>query len=190
MRLRKNGSLARPLLMKVMMTFVPLGFAALPAFVAGGCILPPNFSVDEGDAGISNSAPKILSAGPDGFEFPGEMVLDRGPAETRRLSLNVSDADTDDTLYARFFIDYTLDGKAPSPPVVSCTMSSGVVERTGDCAVQPICSQIPGDDTTRHLLEVMVADRDFLDEGEPQFRALPEGALFTIRSWVFKCNPE
>jgi hypothetical protein len=172
------------------MAFVQASLMAVPALVGAGCILPPNFSVEEGDAGISNSPPEIVSAGPDGFEFPGEIVLDRGATETRRLRLTVRDSDLDDTLYARFFVDYELDQASPSPFLVSCTGASGSEVRTHDCAVQPLCSQLASDDTDRHLLEVMVADRAFLDQGDPQFRALPDGALFTIRSWIFKCNLE
>lgn len=171
--------------------FVPV----LTASVAGaGCVLTPPLEVGSADAGVSG-APVILSAGPaPEFSFPGPLILDR--QDNRTLSLTVQDSDIDDVTYVRLYVDYGLPD--PQPAYAECqSASTGEINRVVACPVNAVCNPIDATDLGDHVLEAMVADREFIAngdpaaEGQPLFRALRDRATaaFSFRSWVLRCNP-
>ena len=177
----------------------PMGMIVLGAVSAGvassllaGCIFPPELSPGNFDAGAS-SPPLILSAGPaPDFLFPGPIILDR--QDSRTLSLNVRDADLDDVIHVRLYIDYNRPD--PEPAYAECqTAPTGDVTRVVACPLNSICNPIEDTDQGDHVLEVMVADREFLSDSDPAaegqdlYRALRDPAAFSIRSWVMRCNP-
>jgi hypothetical protein len=171
MKLQGIGPVARPLLLVVLM------FGTSVA-----CVIPPPGDFAEGDAGPS-SPPVVLSVSPPEFA-PPEMLVD--PDDQRRLLLTLRDVDVDDTLRVRIYIDYGVDDM-PTPAVAFCTaVPSGEQIRVADCSAFNLCGQVT--DGLDHLLEVMVADLEFLDEGEPAFRALPETAASSIRGWSMRCS--
>ncbi len=167
---------------------------AVPAVVAVGsavgsasCVIPPPLEIGERDAG-TNFTPRILSAGPaPDFSFPGPITLDRG--DERRLTVSLEDPDLDDTLFVRLYVDYEFEGGAPTPSLGTCSAPpSGELGRIADCSTATLCTTIDNGDTERHLLEIVVADREFLQEGDPLFRPLPAGARSTVRSWLMTCR--
>ncbi len=144
------------------------------------CVIPPPGDFAEADAGPS-SPPVIVSAAPP-FEFP---LMNLEPGDQRRLVLTLRDVDVDDTLYVRFYADYGIDGQ--QGPVGECNaVPTGEQVRTADCATSTLCATIS--DAEPHMLEAMVADLDFLAEGDPPFRALPPTAAYSFRSWMMTCT--
>ncbi len=153
-----------------------------------GCVLPPPLEIIEADASL-NAPPIALSASPAEFDFPGTIALTR--PEERRLSLTISDNDIEDTLYMRFFVDYETNGAGPSPAYAVCIASpSGTAIRIADCPMSSICNAVNPNDNTTHVLELMIADREFLAEGDPPFRSLPPNAAWSMRSWTMTCEVE
>jgi hypothetical protein len=173
--------LARRLLGFTTMAVVSLGYAA-------GCVIPPPGEVQQDfDAGVLNSPPALLAASPPELDFPGPLVVVQG--DQRQVTLTLSDNDIDDTLHVRFFRDYRND--APTPPLNATSGEipvSGGVLRLGVFGLGSWCNGTPDVDPALHLLEVMVADREFV-EGEPLFRALPIGASPpAFRAWTITCE--
>lgn len=161
------------------------------------CLIPPDLEPASQDAG-SGAPPVILSAQPIEFAFPGPILLQRG--DTRQLSLEVQDGDTDDTLFVQLYVDYNrLPTEAPTPAYASCQAApNGTAVRFIPCPTQALCNSVPTSDTGNHVLEAMVADRPFILDsdpeafGQPPYRALaePQEASFTISSWVMQCPDE
>lgn len=167
------------------------------SFVGGmqvACLIPPDLEPASQDAG-GGSPPVILSAQPVEFAFPGPIVLE--PGVEKFMTLEVSDADVDDTLFVQFYVDYNrAPNNEPTPAYASCqTAPTGMATRLIPCNTQFLCNPI-GDDTNAHVLEAMVADRSFILDSDPQafgqppYRALaePEKASFNISSWVMSCT--
>lgn len=153
--------------------------------LAGGCVLPPPLDV-EGTDGGTDSPPVIVAATPSDLAFPGPIVVSSRDI-LRQVTLVVSDNDIDDTLYLRFFRDWSDDN--PLPPFSFGSLpASGLVGRTGNFFVANWCIDV--EDTDAHILEAMVADREFLETGSPPFRALPAGARSSIRAWLLTCQPD
>lgn len=158
-----------------------------------GCILPPELEPGSFDAGPSSS-PVILSSGPaPDFQFPGPLILDR--QDSRTLSLTVLDNDVEDIIHVRLYIDYGRPD--PEPAYAECqAASTGERTRVLACPMNSICNPIEATDQGDHLLEAMVADREFLADSDPAaegqalFRALEEPSLagFSFRSWQLSCN--
>jgi len=161
------------------------------------CLIPPDLEPASQDAG-SGSPPVILSAQPTEFAFPGPILLDHSGLE-RPMTLEVTDADTDDTLFVQLYVDYNrLPTNAPTPALASCQVPpNGTATRFMACPTQTLCNSIPSTDEANHVLEAMVADRSFILDsdpdafGQPPYRALaePEKASSTISSWVMSCQP-
>ena len=161
------------------------------------CLIPPDLEPASQDAG-SGSPPVILSAQPIEFAFPGPIVLEVG--DTRQLSLEITDADVEDTLFVQFYVDYNrLPTDEPTPAYAACQAApNGSSIRLLACPTQALCNSIGDDPSNDHVLEAMVADRAFILDSDPQafgqqpYRALaePKEASFTISSWVMKCQAE
>jgi hypothetical protein len=161
--------------------------------ISAGCIFPPELEVGDSDAG-PGSSPVILSAGPaPDFLFPGPLILDR--QDPRTLSLTILDNDIDDVLHVSLYIDY---GRPTAEPAYAACQAAptGETTRILACPVNALCNPIADTDQGDHVLEAMVADREFLADSDPAaegqalFRALrdPSRAAFSFRSWIMRCN--
>ncbi|MCP4446213.1 MAG: hypothetical protein GY811_12845 [Myxococcales bacterium] len=163
--------------------------------VAGACLFPPELEAGTSDAG-PGSSPVIFSSGPaPDFLFPGPLFLDR--QDSRTLSLTVLDNDIDDVVHVRLYIDYGRPN--PEPAYAECQAApTGEATRVLACPVNTLCNPIADTDQGEHVLEAMVADREFLQDSDPAaegqdlFRALkdPNRAAFSYRSWIMRCNVE
>jgi hypothetical protein len=189
MKSQKNRYMARSLLEVWGMTFLLAGVLAL-SLVA--CVYPAPLELDTPDGGPS-SVPLIISASPSEFAFPGAITLDRG--DQRRLFLSLNDNDLEDTLHVRLYVDYGRPNEN-SQSGECAAAAAGEKTRVADCSISSLCTAIDPGDTSQHVLEALVADREFLLEsnpladGQPAFRALPSNAAFSIRSWLMECNPD
>lgn len=172
----------------------------LPALLSAGtfgCVVPPPLEIGGADAGPSAN-PAFVSASPSELAFPGPNTIDRGPiivdrGDQRRLSLTLTDADLDDTLYVRIYVNYgtlyvnSSASDCSAPP-------SGELTRVADCSIASFCNLVGETDTSQQFVEAVVADREFLSEsdpraeGQPPFRALPEDAAYSFRSWPMVCS--
>src|SRR4051794_12317445 len=108
--LRRGSSLARAV-------HIVLGevFRLSPLVISlGGCVIPPNISVGDQDAGV-NSPPAIVAVRSDVEELanPGPVVFDVGPS-AGNLTIDLVDTDTADTLYVRVFVDYNRPSVQPA----------------------------------------------------------------------------
>lgn len=171
-----------------------LGPLLLAAQVLGSaCIIPPELEPGTSDAG-PGSSPVILSAGPaPDFLFPGPVILDR--QDERTLSLTVLDNDLSDVIHVRLYIDYGRPN--PEPAYAECQAApTGEATRVLGCPLNSICNPIADTDQGDHVLEAMVADREFIADSEEAaqdqdlYRAIldPNRAAFSFRSWVMRCN--
>ncbi len=111
------------------------------------------------------------------------------------MSLTILDNDIEDILHVRLYIDY--DRPNPEPAYAECQAApTGESTRVMACSLNSICNPIADTDQGDHVLEVMVADREFLADGDPAaegqklFRALRDAnrASFSLRSWILRCN--
>ncbi len=179
--------MARGLLEVLGMTFMLAGVLAL--LLGTACVYPAPLELDTPDGGPS-SVPLIVSASPSEFAFPGIMAVDRG--DQRSLFLSLRDNDLDDTLHVRLYVDYGRPSE--TGPLGECAAAAaGDKTRVADCSISSLCANA---DPDQHVLEALVADREFLiessplGEGQPPFRRLPSNAAFSIRSWLMECNPD
>lgn len=166
--------------------------ALAPMAFAGACILPPPLEIGTEDAGVS-SPPVVEQVLPDDFATPGPPIKLQ-PDQPRTMTLVVRDADLEDTVFVRFFVDYN----RPDPGNFKASCSApppleGGPLRNVDCETQTLCDGIAPDNDIEHFLEAVVADRTFLEtsdpeaEGQPVFRALPSGGASTVTSWTMIC---
>lgn len=181
-KLRRSPPVARPLLRAVAMAAWSAAWLAAP-FVLTGCPIPPPLETDLVDA-APQSPQVILSASPEDFAIPGPIVLDRG--DQRRLTLTVQ-ANPGETSYVYFYRNYLND--SPTPSIGDCRATEDTVERIVDCGTSTFCAGLSDTDDEVHLLEALVANAEKLGEGEPAFRAFPDGVTPTRVSWLMTCNP-
>lgn len=159
----------------------------LLALLLVGCVIPPDLSVDKQDAGI-NSPPAIIAVRSDQQELPepGPVVFDQGPT-AGKLSLQLIDTDTNDTLYVRIFVDYKVDD--PTAPRSTCTTASGAMvpaQRSTNCDMTAVCTMADIGQTRN--MTVVVFDRQPLESGAPPFQAMPEGGWKTSKFFFLKCK--
>lgn len=154
------------------------------ACAVGGCVIPPQLSVEQ-DAG-TNSPPAILAVRADDSELPepGPVLFDRG-ATAGTFSVEVIDTDVGDSLFVRAFVDYTID--SPTAPRVFCRAEpEGKAIRTTTCDATALC--LPDDVGQTRNLTIVVFDRQPLDAGDPPHRAMPPGGLSTNRFYFLRCQ--
>ena len=160
-----------------------------------GCVLPADLEPDVADAGPSSPPVVVGVSPPETYRLPGPIVVSR--EDSPLMGLIVRDNDVTDTLYVRLYVDYGANGPMDArPPRASCLeAANGTTERRVQCMTLALCSDIDPDDTETHVLEAMVADREFLPDnapsmGQPLFRALAdrERAGFSFVSWVMTCQ--
>jgi hypothetical protein len=153
--------------------------APLPA-----CVVPPALQLDEPDAG-ENAAPIITSlSGADAKELvePGPVTFFRGRGA---LSITLRDADVEDVLYVRVYVDYNKPD--PTPPRASCSAAASVnASRTTTCDLSGVCTT--ADVGQSRLLWVEVFDRELLESGMPRFRAIPAGGASSKWQFDLRCQ--
>jgi len=156
------------------------------------CILPPELEVGGFDAGRS-SPPVVVDAEPVQLKFPGPIMLER--EDQRTLVLEIEDNDIEDTVYVQLYVDYSEDRAQPAH--ASCQASvTGTKTRRANCRVANICNAVDDLDTSTHVLEAMVSDREFITdsnpaaEGQKPFRAVANAseAGISYRTWLFICE--
>lgn len=156
----------------------------LPLLLLIGCVIPPNLSVENQDAGV-NSPPAILSVRSDLQDLPEPgppVVFERGSGN---LLVELLDTDLGDTLYVRVFVGYRYDD--PSPARAACTAKpSDTAKRTCTADLVALCRE--GDVGSTQDMNVAVFDRELLDSGTPPFRAMDEGGLTTGRYYKLNCQ--
>jgi hypothetical protein len=158
-------------------------FVLVPLAIAGGCVIPPDLSVADGDAGV-NSPPAILALRRDQQELPepGPVNIERG---TGSISVTLLDTDTTDKLYVRVFVDYKVTD--PTPARSTCTAPpNGTVQRTVTCDLSALCQQ--ADVGAERLMQIQVFDREPLETGTPPFKAMQPGGLTTSRIYQLQCT--
>jgi hypothetical protein len=160
-----------------------------------GCVLPPDLNPTAADAGPS-SPPVVLSVAPaDAFTPPGPIVISR--EDSPSMSLSTSDNDVGDFLYARLYRDYRQD--APTPALTDCQEPpdpTGKLVRLLTCDTNALCSSLPPEDSSNHVLEAMVTDRPFLLESDPEGEAQPPyrrvadfpRAGYSYVGWIMRCQ--
>jgi len=160
-------------------------FALLAALVVGGCVIPPNLSVEDQDAGV-NSPPAItlVSSDEKALPEPGPVIFVRG---TGSLNLELLDTDVGDTLFVRVFVNYD-PLTNPSPPRSTCTAApANAAKRTVTCDLTALC--LMGDSMKTDLvMSVVVFDRQPLENGDPPFQQMPDGGLSTGRFYFLMCQ--
>lgn len=180
------GSLERSALARALhgsRTLVSVAWLGLLALAAGGCVIPPDLSVADGDAGV-NSPPAILAVRSDQQELPepGPVTFERG---TGSISVTLLDTDTTDKLYVRVFVDYKVSD--PTPARSTCTAPpNGTAQRTVSCDLSALCQQ--ADVSAERLMQIQVFDREPLEAGTPPFKAMPPGGLTTSRIYQLQCT--
>jgi hypothetical protein len=160
-------------------SFVP------PAVLTGACVLPPSLSVDEGDAAV-NSPPVIRDVRDEAgnpFERPGPRTLVVGEG---RLVITASDADLNDTLYVRYYLDYGL--VAPTAAKITCRAAPGAMptlQRQITCSLVGVCTAV--DVGAEHILEIDLYDREPQDDGKRLFRDVAAPGEYTTWWWKVSC---
>ncbi len=160
------------------LTAVALGVA-----VGGGCVIPPPLKGAEDVDAAANAIPVITEID-SSFPSPGPIVIRRQESDT--MSLTVRDNDLDDTIWIFLFVDYGYPN--PVPHLNDCQSSVRALDRTLVCPLNALCAFEEGPPDTLHFLEAMVTDRDLLDDGGADFRAVPEDTGVSYRSWLMTCS--
>lgn len=159
---------------------------AVGTALLGACVIPPDLSVGNQDAGI-NSPPAILGVRTDDQELtePGPVIFDQGNGT---INLELIDTDLTDELYVRVFVDYSID-RQTAPRVLCTAPANGKANRTVTCSTNALC--LPDDvaDPDDNNMQIMVFDREPLEAGNPQFQQMPEGGLATSRFYFLRCDP-
>lgn len=171
-----------------------LAVGALVSPLGLGCVLPADLEPAGADAGPS-SPPVILSANPPEYAFPGPIVVSREDPPV--MVLDAIDNDVGDSLYVRLYVDY---GRPEAQPAYGeCQVgpdAAGSRQRTIRCQTNALCNPVRAEDTSNHVLEAMIADREFLAMGapgadlQPAFRGLTDwpNAGYSLSSWVMQCG--
>lgn len=179
---RRRSRLARPVQAP---GWIVLGLwpTALGATL-GGCVFPPSLQVAD-DAGV-NSPPAILSVLGDQAPLPepGPVSVERGDA-AGSLRVSLIDADIDDPLYVRIFVDYNMPDRLPARIQCAATPNKTAF-RTATCSLPGLC--MTSDIGIQRNMTVVVFDRLPRDSGsDPQ--SMPDGGLSTYRFYFLKCQP-
>lgn len=123
----------------------------------------------------------------DLVEFPqyATLVFERG-AKAGVLELNLSDANLEDTLYVRIFVDYDLPD--PTPPRSTCIAAAHSGERSATCPMEDVCQQQNVGQTPPPLLQVFVFDRDYEPALPPLYQGVAPGGLSASQTFFLRCQ--
>lgn len=122
---------------------------------------------------------------------PSDPAFDPETSESMEWCVNqVRDANLGDRLYVRWFIDYGPGNESP----IEFGKPDGLVQiedghrlcmKVNPCQNSDFVGALDG--TQLHTIELVVADRPFLDSSvEPRFRALPDDARFVVITWFLQ----
>lgn len=156
-----------------------------------GCIIPPSLSVDVQDAGI-DSPPSITSVRSDLKELPepGPVQFVAAPdANGTTINLTLLDTDIGDTLYARIYVNYTVEQPTNARSECLPAPSNGSAIRTTTCSAAAICLQSDIDSPNQNIMEIVVFDRQLVPGGTPAFKAIPPDGQSTTRTYQLVCMP-
>jgi hypothetical protein len=149
-----------------------------------GCVFPPSLQVAD-DAGV-NAPPAILAVLGDQAPLPepGPVSVERGDA-AGSLRVSLIDADVDDQLYVRIFVDYNVPDRLPARIQCAATPNKTAF-RTATCSLPGLC--MTSDIGVQRNMTIVVFDRPPHDSGaDPQ--GMPDGGLSTYRFYFLKCQP-
>jgi hypothetical protein len=166
--------------------------APLTASVVGtGCVVPLPYEAEDSDAGPRNYPPIITAAIPS---MPGPHTLDAVQQATP-FTIDVKDADLEDTICVRVFRDYDADNALP-PLFQRCFTNdpvTGEEERTLELQTTTWCNGGASAEG-QHYFQVVVADTVFLDDitATPPYQAIsPDSGKDKQQAiWVLICPPE
>lgn len=183
-RIQGTSALARAVHdSRMLVRFVPL----LVGGLIGGCVIPPDLSVSDGDAGV-NSPPAILAVRSDLEELPegGSVVFER---TVGTLNVTLYDTDVSDTLFVRVFVDYDFGDPSParSTCTAPCTPPCTTVQRSTTCDLTALCTRDDVMSAQKRFMTVQVFDREPLESGSPRFKAMPPGGLTTSKAYQLTC---
>jgi hypothetical protein len=150
-----------------------------------GCLFPPSLSSETQDAQV-NSPPAILSVRTNQAElYPfGPLPVVQGMLG-QQLAVTLLDTDLDDILYVRVYVNYT--PAEPTPPRSSCrTTDSDSPQRSATCDISALC--LRADVGLESDVTVEVFDRELLDEGTPQFKAVAPPGISTYQAFKMTCT--
>jgi hypothetical protein len=182
-----SGLLARAPVARAVHGFREVVRLALAMLVpVGGCVIPPNLSVDNQDASV-NSPPAItlVSSDQQALPEPGPVSFARG---TGSLFLELLDSDLGDTLQVGVFVNYTLDD--PSPARSTCTAApGGQAKRAVTCDLTALCQMDEVGLMDPLNMSVVVFDRQLVEGGtNPPFQEMKSGGLSTSRFYFLFCT--
>jgi hypothetical protein len=145
-----------------------------------GCLMPP---ATEEVSPPSNQPPRIVpdSLAPWPANGPVHMSTLCTAYDFRAI---ISDPDPDDKIYWRVFVDYYRDAR---PEEASTITSSSVAGEslTAAFSISPNDTRLGGLQSEPHLIELLVSDRPFYNDGRWQpGRAVPAEALTDSVTWT------
>jgi hypothetical protein len=153
---------------------------------AGACVIPPQLSVG-GDGGES-SPPAILSVSADDETLvaPGPVTFAVGQMPPSNAIVSLLDSDTTDTLYVRWFVDYSLN----LVPQVECpdVAPNGMAFRSTTCNLESLCTDAILDATAPftcdnvpcHDLQIIVFNHQPADPGTPPYQDVAPGQSTSV----------
>jgi hypothetical protein len=151
---------------------------ALIALVAG-CHAGNDLGADAG----ANAVPSITTVRAENVELSefARVNFERG---TGTLELGLYDTNLDDTLYVKAFVDYAPTD--PKPARASCDVVDSTVQRSCTLDLAGLCQT--SDVGVERVMQLLVFDRQVLDNGEPLYQAMPPGGLSTSRTYFLICQ--
>lgn len=169
---------------------IPIGCAVVWGLLAmlligmssSACVvaIPAEFQEEIGGDGGVNAYPVIKDS------TPAMPLLTVNNNVKQAISLTLSDSDLRDTLYVRFYRDYSLahPGYFPGPTITN-DPENGREDRQGSADTAGWCQGVSG----QHIFDVVVADRPFDDTPNAQqpFRSTTGNGKTSTRSWVVQC---
>ena len=151
----------------------------LVAAMAGGCILPPPVSIEQG----TNQRPIVLTE----QVKPAAASVDLNLNCSRcTFTLQTDDPDQTDTVSTRWFLDYD-DGNIDPIGFFDAPPAGGSFRSPINYPLD-LQQRFPrqSDEGTTHTLDVVLSDRGFADSGQPLNRSVPAGAGVSTFRWTVK----
>lgn len=120
----------------------------------------------------------------DQVELPqySTVVVQSGGA----LSIVVGDADLDDTLYVRIFVDY--NHPDPTPPRAECIADARTATRTVMCRLEGVCQQSDIGRDPLPLLQLFVFDRAYDPNALPLYQGVAADGLSASQTFFLRCQ--
>jgi hypothetical protein len=165
---------------------VPITLLRLSLLGTGACVIPPQLSVG-GDGG-ETSPPAILSVSADDETLlaPGPVTFAVGQMPPSNAIVSLLDTNTNDTLYVRWFVDYSLN----LVPQVECpdVAPNGMSLRSTTCNLESLCTNAILDETAPftcdnvpcHDLQIIVFNHQPADPGTPPYQDVAPGQSTSV----------